>query len=78
LVLRGAASPALIDFAQQEHVDLVVMSTHGRSGLPRFVLGSTADRMVRSGVPTVLVHPTAAHREPAAEPGAEPPHAEVQ
>jgi len=57
LVLRGAPSPTLVDFAQQEHIDLVVMSTHGRGGLRRLVLGSTADRMVRAGVPTLLVHP---------------------
>ena len=56
MVLRGPPSPTLIDFAQQEHFDVVVMSTHGWGGLRRLVLGSTADRMVRAGIPTLLVH----------------------
>lgn len=59
IVLRGGAA-ALTNFAENEQIDLVVMCTHGRSGLARFVLGSTAERMVRSGVPTVLVKPTMA------------------
>lgn len=71
-VLRGVPSETLIRFAQQENVDLVVMSTHGRGGLRRLVLGSTADRLVRAGVPTLLVRSAgpaagrAAHAQPAA------------
>jgi nucleotide-binding universal stress UspA family protein len=58
LVLRGPPSPTLIDFVQREHFDLVIMSTHGWGGLRRLVLGSTADRMVRAGIPTLLVRAT--------------------
>jgi nucleotide-binding universal stress UspA family protein len=37
--------------------DLVVMASHGRSGLPRFALGSTAERLVREGTaPVLIVH----------------------
>jgi nucleotide-binding universal stress UspA family protein len=60
LLVRGAPAPELVAFAQREHADLVVMATHGRGGLRRLVLGSTADRMVRSGVPTLLVRPSGA------------------
>jgi nucleotide-binding universal stress UspA family protein len=58
LVLRGL-SPAnsLVRFAQSEGVDLVVMSTHGHGGLQRLAVGSKADLMVRSAVPTLLVRP---------------------
>jgi nucleotide-binding universal stress UspA family protein len=57
VVLRGPAAPMLIDFAQQDHVDLIVMSTHGLGGLQRVVMGSMADRLVRSGVPTMVIRP---------------------
>jgi nucleotide-binding universal stress UspA family protein len=54
-VLRGFSAATLVEFAANEGVDLVVMTTHGRGGLRRLALGSTADRMVRSGMPTLLV-----------------------
>lgn len=60
VVLRGPATVGLIDFARQTGIDLVVMSTHGWGGVRRFVLGSTADRLVRAGVPTLLIRPRAA------------------
>jgi nucleotide-binding universal stress UspA family protein len=60
VVLAGSAADALLAFAQGEAVDLIVMSTHGRSGLGRAVLGSTADQVVRSGMPVLVVPPAAA------------------
>jgi nucleotide-binding universal stress UspA family protein len=60
VVLVGAAADALPAFAQGEAVDLIVMSTHGRGGLGRAVLGSTADQIVRSGMPVLVVPPGAA------------------
>ena len=57
LVLRGAAGMKLTDAVKREKIDLVVMSTHGRGGLGRLLLGSTADELVRKGVPTLLVRP---------------------
>jgi nucleotide-binding universal stress UspA family protein/predicted transcriptional regulator len=56
-VLRGRPAETLIDFARHEHIDLIVMTTHGRGGLRRLVLGSTADAVVRAGVPALLVRP---------------------
>jgi nucleotide-binding universal stress UspA family protein len=38
---------AILRKAQEIHTDLIVMGTHGRSGLTRAVLGSVADRVVR-------------------------------
>jgi nucleotide-binding universal stress UspA family protein len=55
IVLRGTPAPMLESFALGEEVDLVVMTTHGAGGLRRLVLGSTADRLVRAGAPTLLV-----------------------
>jgi nucleotide-binding universal stress UspA family protein len=44
-------------------VDLVVMGTHGRTGLPRLVLGSTAERVVRLAKSPVLTVPSPEHRK---------------
>ena len=52
----GAIADTIIDFARDAGVDCIVMSTHGRSGLGRWVYGSVADRVLRgAGVPVLLV-----------------------
>lgn len=58
VVLRGAPAATLIDYARGEgRIDLVVMSTHGAGGLRRLLIGSVADRVVRAGLPTLLIRP---------------------
>lgn len=64
-VERGFASQLLEPFIADNRVDLVVMSTHGHGGLTRLVIGSTADRLVRAGVPCLLIHPPALPHQPA-------------
>jgi len=50
----------ILETAQSEHVDLVALSTHGRSGLLRMALGSVADKVVRaSQTPILLYRPLA-------------------
>jgi nucleotide-binding universal stress UspA family protein len=57
-VQRGDAAATLIDIEQRFQVGLVVMTTHGRTGMARFALGSVADRLVRGGsAPVLLVRP---------------------
>jgi nucleotide-binding universal stress UspA family protein len=57
----GLPADAIIDYAQSHQVDLIVMSTHGRSGLKRWVYGSVAGKVLRGAhVPVVLVR---AHQE---------------
>jgi len=46
-VLTGAPYRAIVDYADAEDVDLVVMGTHGRTGVDRYLLGSVAERVVR-------------------------------
>lgn len=47
----------IIDFAKENGVDLIVMSTHGRSGITRWVLGSVAHKVLtRAETPIFLVH----------------------
>jgi nucleotide-binding universal stress UspA family protein len=54
-MLQGTVSHTLLEFEAEERPDLVVMSTHGRTGLARFALGSVTDRLVREGMAPVLV-----------------------
>lgn len=54
----GAPDEEIRDYAEEAEVDLVVMGTHGRSGIGRFLLGSVTERVIRgSGVPVVAVPP---------------------
>jgi nucleotide-binding universal stress UspA family protein len=46
------------------HADLIVMGTHGRRGLQRLILGSVAERVLRSTTLPVLLVPLRAHVEP--------------
>jgi nucleotide-binding universal stress UspA family protein len=48
----------IADFAESLHASMIVASTHGRTGLARFVVGSTAAAMVRHArCPLLLVRP---------------------
>jgi nucleotide-binding universal stress UspA family protein len=49
------AADAILDLATAHRADLIVMSTHGRSGLGRWVLGSVADRVLRGATLAVLL-----------------------
>jgi len=56
-ILRGLGTPArqIADFAQQRDADLIVVGTHGRKGLGRLVMGSTAEGLLRWAPCQVLV-----------------------
>jgi nucleotide-binding universal stress UspA family protein len=47
-ILHGDACEQIVKTARVEHADVVVMGTHGRAGIPRFVLGSVAEGVLRS------------------------------
>ena len=52
----GPVADTIIDYAHEADIDLIVMSTHGRSGIGRWVFGSVTDRVLRgAGVPVLLV-----------------------
>jgi nucleotide-binding universal stress UspA family protein len=64
VVVFGQTSDHILDYAKKNDVDLIVMSTHGRSGVSRWVLGSVADRVVRHAAAAVLtVRPAACRVE---------------
>ncbi len=58
-LVEGAPGEAIVEAAKRLGCDLVVMATHGRSGLKRALLGSVADHVARNtpGIPVLLVHP---------------------
>jgi nucleotide-binding universal stress UspA family protein len=57
-VLSGDISEMILDFTRIENIDLIVMGTHGRSGFNRLLLGSVAERVVKSAqVPVVTIRP---------------------
>jgi nucleotide-binding universal stress UspA family protein len=53
-LLTGPVAPELADFAKQGGFDLIVMGTHGRTGLRHLVLGSVAEKVVRTAPCAVL------------------------
>ena len=59
----GDPATAIIAATEDSEAALIVMATHGRTGLQRMALGSVADAVLRHGrAPIVLVHPTPTHR----------------
>ena len=56
-LLEGNAAQAIVERAQALQASMIVIGTHGRSGFRRFLLGSTAERVVRMAtVPVLTVH----------------------
>ena len=54
-VRRGKAFDEIVKFAQEQAVDLIVISTHGYTGLKHTLMGSTAERVIRHAQCPVLV-----------------------
>jgi nucleotide-binding universal stress UspA family protein len=56
-VEQGSAWMKILDAAEKLPADLIVMGTHGRKGMPRLLLGSVAEKVVRSApCPVLTVH----------------------
>lgn len=56
VVLRGSAAVELLNYAQKNKIGLIIMATHGRSGLGRWALGSVADKVLRAvSIPILLL-----------------------
>ena len=56
VLLDGAIVEELQGYAKSADIDLIIMSTHGRSGIVRVVMGSVAEHLLRtSGVPVLLL-----------------------
>lgn len=55
VVRTGNPADEIVSLARSEKADLVVMTTHGRRGFMRFMLGSVAEKVVRTSPCSVLV-----------------------
>ena len=51
---EGVPHETILEYAEEADVDAIVMGTHGRSGLDRYLLGSVTERVVRSAEVPVL------------------------
>ena len=55
-VIVGRTADGLADYARKNDIDLILIATHGRSGISRWVRGSVADKVLRSAnVPVLMV-----------------------
>jgi nucleotide-binding universal stress UspA family protein len=70
VALNGPPAPELLRHLEASRTSLLSMTTHGRSGLSRFLLGSVAEAVVRKAPCPVLLHRIAAAKKPTEEPAA--------
>jgi nucleotide-binding universal stress UspA family protein len=55
---EGPVTDTILEVAKEMHADVIAMSTHGYSGVQRWLMGSVADRVVHySPIPVMLIHP---------------------
>ncbi|MEX2282708.1 MAG: universal stress protein [Gemmatimonadota bacterium] len=55
---KASSAEAILDYAERNHNDLIAMTTHGRGGAARLMLGSVADKVMRGAeVPVLLYRP---------------------
>ena len=59
VVIDGRAAEEILDYAKNNKVDLIVMSTHGKSGISRWFFGSVAHKVLQhSSIPILLIAPS--------------------
>lgn len=65
--LRGCAAESILYLAEAEHVDLIVIGTHGKTGLSRLLMGSVAEALMRRAkCPVLTVKQPAERNKPSA------------
>jgi universal stress protein A len=58
-VVVGIPYRKIVDVAEEEKIDLIVMTTHGRTGLSHLMMGSVAEKIVRTApCPVLTIRPT--------------------
>ena len=64
-IVTGSSPESIVNYARERGIDLIVMGTHGRTGIAHVLLGSVAERLVRTApcpVLTVRHHQAKGHR----------------
>jgi len=65
LVSSGDPFEKILDAAEAHRIDLIVLATHGRTGIKRLIIGNVAEKVVRHALcPVMTVKPRAARRKP--------------
>jgi nucleotide-binding universal stress UspA family protein len=64
-LLLGEPAGAIVDLAEREGIDMIVLATNGRTGLMHFVMGSVAEEIVRTA-PCPVVTVKMPHKQPVA------------
>ena len=54
-VMVGPPVPKLVEYAAQQQIDLILLATHGRTGIEHLMIGSVAEKLVRAAPCSVLV-----------------------
>jgi nucleotide-binding universal stress UspA family protein len=63
VVLTGQPDDQILNYLEHHRVDLVIMSTHGQSGVSRWLAGSVAERIMRhSSIPVLIIPPPGLRR----------------
>jgi nucleotide-binding universal stress UspA family protein len=61
--LKGTPVSEITQFAEREHIDLIVMASHGRTGLWRILMGSVAEGVMRKAACPVLIVKQPSHKD---------------
>jgi len=54
-VMVGPPIPKLVEYAKEQQIDLILLATHGRTGIEHLMIGSVAEKLVRAAPCSVLV-----------------------
>ncbi len=58
MIREGPVPETILEVAEEVHADMIVMSTHGRTGVQRWLRGSVAEEVVHlTHIPVMLIHP---------------------
>lgn len=67
VVETGSVASRILNYAAEHDVDLIALASHGEGGIRRLLLGSVADKLIRAGQVSVLIHnpqePASVHRD---------------
>jgi nucleotide-binding universal stress UspA family protein len=55
IILKGSPAEKILDFADEQDVDMIVVGSHGRGEFERFAIGSVSEKVVRHAKVPVLI-----------------------
>ena len=55
VILEGNPASEIVDFAEKNDIELIIMGSHGKTGIERFMIGSIAENVVRHSKRSVLI-----------------------